>query len=131
MPRRRLPPLSALPSFEAAARHLSFSKAASELCVTHGAVSHAVRHLEDQLGVPLMVRASRSVRLTAAGAVFAAEVRDALERLAGAAAAASGESSGIVSVSTIDSFAARWLMPRLFRFRQAHGDVDVRVATSE
>jgi len=82
MPRRRLPPLSALPSFEAAARHLSFSKAAAELCVTHGAVSHAVRNLEDQLGVQLMVRATRSVRLTPTGASFAAEVRDALERLA-------------------------------------------------
>ena len=123
--------MSALPSFEAAARHLSFSKAADELCVTHGAVSHAVRNLEEQLGVPLMIRGTRSVRLTPAGAAFAAEVRDALDRLAAASAAATGETSGVVNVSTIDSFAARWLMPRLSRFRQAHGDIDVRVATSE
>jgi LysR family glycine cleavage system transcriptional activator len=131
MPRRRLPPLSALPSFEAAARHLSFSKAADELCVTHGAVSHAVRNLEEQLGVPLMIRATRSVRLTPAGAAFAAEVRDALERLAAACAAVTGEAGGVVNVSTIDSFAARWLMPRMARFRHAHRDIDVRVATSE
>jgi len=131
MPRRRLPPLGALPSFEAAARHLSFSKAADELCVTHGAVSHAVRKLEDQLGVQLMVRATRSVRLTPIGTSFVAEVRDVLERLAAATSAATGQTSGIVNVSTIDSFAARWLMPRLFEFRRTHADVDVRVATSE
>lgn len=126
---RRLPPLNALPSFEAAARHLSFTRAADELRVTHGAVSRAVRNLEDHLGVPLMVRASRSVQLTPVGASFAAEIRDTLERLAAATAAASGQTS-IVSVSTIDSFAARWLMPRLSRFRRVH-DIDVRVATSE
>jgi LysR family transcriptional regulator, glycine cleavage system transcriptional activator len=128
---RRLPPLNALPSFEAAARHLSFSRAANELRVTHGAVSRAVRHLEDHLGVQLMIRATRSVRLTPIGASFAAEIRDVLEHLAAATSAATGQSSGIVNVSTIDSFAARWLMPRLFRFRRAHADIDVRVGTSE
>lgn len=129
--RRGLPPLNALPSFEAAARWLSFSKAADELSVTHGAVSHAVRHLEDQLGVQLMIRGTRSVRLTPAGAAFAAEVREALGRLAAAVGAVTGQASGIVNVSTIDSFAARWLMPRLSRFRRAHAQIDVRVATSE
>ena len=128
---RRLPPLNALPSFEAAARHLSFSRAADELHVTHGAISRAVRNLEDHLGVQLMVRATRSVRLTPIGASFAVEIRDVLEHLAAATSAATGQSSGIVSISTIDSFAARWLMPRLFRFRRIHGDIDVRVATSE
>jgi LysR family transcriptional regulator, glycine cleavage system transcriptional activator len=129
--RRRLPPLNALPSFEAAARYLSFSRAADELHVTHGAVSRAIRNLEDHLGVQLMIRASRSVQLTPAGVTFAAEIRDVLEHLAAATSAASGQTSGMVNVSTIDSFAARWLMPRLFRFRQAHSDIDVRVATSE
>jgi LysR family glycine cleavage system transcriptional activator len=128
---RHLPPLNALPSFEAAARHLSFSRAADELHVTHGAVSRAVRNLEDHLGVQLMIRASRSVRLTPIGASFAAEIRDVLEHLAAATSTATGQSSGIVSVSTIDSFAARWLMPRLFRFRRLHIDIDVRVAMSE
>jgi LysR family transcriptional regulator, glycine cleavage system transcriptional activator len=129
--RRRFPPLNALPSFEAVARHLSFSRAADELRVTHGAVSRAVRNLEDHLGVQLMIRATRSVRLTPIGASFAAEIRDVLEHLAAATSAAAGQSSGVVSVSTIDSFAAGWLMPRLFRFRRTHGDIDVRVATSE
>jgi len=129
--RHRLPPLTALPSFEAAARHLSFSRAADELHVTHGAVSRAVRNLEDHLGVKLMMRATRSVRLTPSGASYATEIRDILEHLAAATSAATGRTAGIVSVSTIDSFAARWLMPRLGRFRQAHGDIDVRVATSE
>lgn len=131
MSRRRLPPLNALPGFEATARHLSFSRAADELHVTHGAVSRAVRNLESHLGVRLLARATRSVRLTPAGAVFAVEVRDILERLAAAAASAAGRTAGIVSVSTIDSFAARWLMPRLARFRRLHGDIDVRVAMSE
>src|ERR1700722_3096494 len=129
--RRRLPPLNALPSFEAAGRHLSFSRAADESRVTHGAVSRAVRNLEDCLGVQLMIRATRSVRLTPIGATFATDIRDTLERLAAATSAATGQTSGIVSVSTIDSFAARWLMPRLSRFRRVYGDIDVRVATSE
>jgi LysR family glycine cleavage system transcriptional activator len=128
---RRIPPLNSLPSFEAAARHLSFSRAADELRVTHGAVSRAVRNLEDHLGVQLMARATRSVRLTPIGASYAAEIRDVLEHLETATSAATGQSSGILNVSTIDSFAARWLMPRLSRFRRAHGDIDVRVATSE
>jgi LysR family transcriptional regulator, glycine cleavage system transcriptional activator len=78
-----------------------------------------------------MIRATRSVRLTPVGASFAAEARDVLEHLAAATLAATGQTSGIVNVSTIDSFAARWLMPRLRRFRRAHGDIDLRVATSE
>src|SRR3954447_4505982 len=107
--RRRLPPLNALPSFEAAARHLSFSRAADELGVTHGAVSRAVSNLEQHLGVQLMIRATRSIRLTPTGAALAGEIRDALEHLAAATAAATGQASGTVNVSTIDSFAARWL----------------------
>ena len=72
------------------------------------------------------------MRLTPVGASFAAELRDVLERFAAATSAATGQTSGIVSVSTIDSFAARWLMPRLFRFRRVHGDIDdVRVAIAE
>jgi LysR family transcriptional regulator, glycine cleavage system transcriptional activator len=113
---RRLPPLNALPSFEAAARHLSFSKAADELHLTHGAVSRAVRHLEDRLGVPLFVRATRAVSLTPIGASYAAEVRDALDHLAAATVAVTGhQSSGMLNISTLDSFAAKWLVPRLFR----------------
>jgi len=129
---RRLPPLSTLPSFEAAARHLSFSKAADELHVTHGAVSRAIRHLEDHLRAPLFTRTVRAVQLTATGQAYSIAVRESLERLASATAAiADQQSSGIVNVSTLDSFAAKWLIPRLFRFRDAHEDIDVRLSTSD
>ena len=79
---QQLPPLTTLRSFEASARLLSFSKAADELHVTHGAVSRAVRHLEDHLGVKLFKRSVRAVNLTATGAAYAASVRDVLGRLA-------------------------------------------------
>jgi LysR family glycine cleavage system transcriptional activator len=128
---RKLPPLTALPSFEAAARHLSFSRAAEELNVTHGAVSRAIKNLEDQLGVLLFERATRSVHLTAVGEPYALAVRDALDRLAAATALATARhSNSILNVSTSDGFAGRWLVPRLYRFRQAHDDIDVRVATT-
>jgi LysR family transcriptional regulator, glycine cleavage system transcriptional activator len=130
--RRRLPPLNALRAFEAAARLLSFSKAADELHVTHGAVSRAVRQLESDLGIHLFLRTTRSVSLTPTGAAYAREIRDALDQLAAATVAAtSQQSSGTLNVSTVDSLAAKWLVPRLFRFRRAHGDIDVRLSTSE
>jgi LysR family glycine cleavage system transcriptional activator len=127
---RRLPPLNSLPSFEAASRHLSFSKAAEELNVTHGAVSRAIRHLETHLGVQLFVRATRSVSLTALGASYAAEVRKSLDQLTAATLAVSGQESSVLTVSTLDAFASKWLVPRLFKFRRAHGDIDVRLSTS-
>lgn len=128
---RKLPPLNSLPSFEAAARHLSFSRAAQELNVTHGAVSRAVKTLEDQLGVLLFERATRSVRLSAVGEPYARAVRDVLDQLAAATALATARHSGsTLTVSTSDGFAGRWLVPRLYRFRRAHGDIDVRVATT-
>jgi LysR family glycine cleavage system transcriptional activator len=129
---RRLPPMTTLRSFEAAARLLSFSKAAEELHVTHGAVSRAVRHLEDHLGVQLFKRQVRAIQLTAAGVSYALAVREILDRLAAATLAiSSDQSNGTLNVSTLDSFAAKWLIPRLFRFRQAHPEIDVRLATSE
>jgi LysR family glycine cleavage system transcriptional activator len=129
---RHLPPLSTLRSFEAAARLLSFSKAAEELHVTHGAVSRAIRHLEEHLGVELFKRKTRAVELTPTGITYAAAVRDTLERLAAATALITDQQSqGVLNVSTVDSFASKWLIPRLYRFRQAHPDIDVRLATSE
>jgi LysR family transcriptional regulator, glycine cleavage system transcriptional activator len=129
---QRLPPLTTLRSFEASARLLSFSKAADELHVTHGAVSRAVRHLEDYVGVKLFKRSVRAVILTPTGAAYAASVRDVLGRLATATAVIMDQQSmGVLNISTLDSFAAKWLIPRLFRFRQAHGDIEVRLATSE
>jgi LysR family transcriptional regulator, glycine cleavage system transcriptional activator len=128
---RKLPPLNSLPSFEAVARLLSFSKAADELSVTPGAISRAIKNLEDQLDVLLFERETRSVSLTEVGEPYARAVRDALERLAAATALATARhSSSTLNVSTSDGFAGRWLVPRLYRFHRAHGDIDVRVATS-
>jgi LysR family glycine cleavage system transcriptional activator len=128
---RRLPPLSTLPFFEAAARHLNFSKAASELNVTPGAISRAIKNLEDQLQVQLFERQTRSVQLTEVGEPYARAVRDALEQLAAATALATARhSSATLNVSTSDGFAGRWLVPRLYRFHKSHEDIDVRVSTT-
>lgn len=128
---RKLPPLNSLPCFEAAARLLNFSKAADELSVTPGAISRAIKHLEDQLNVLLFERKTRSVRLTTVGEPYARAVRDVLEQLAAATALATARrSESTLNVSTSDGFAGRWLVPRLYRFHRAHGDVDVRVATT-
>ena len=128
---RKLPPLTALPAFDAAARHLSFTKAAEELNLTHGAISRAIRNIEDRLGIRLFERGTRSVRLTPEGAAYAAEIGAALDRIGAATiAATAARTSGILTVSTSDGFAGRWLMPRLHRFHQAHRDIDVRLATS-
>lgn len=128
---RKLPPLNSLPCFEAAARLLSFSKAAEELSVTPGAISRAIKNLEDQLDVLLFERATRSVRLTAIGELYARSVRDALDQLAAATALATARrSNSTLNVSTSDGFAGRWLVPRLYRFHRTHGDIDVRVSTT-
>jgi LysR family transcriptional regulator, glycine cleavage system transcriptional activator len=129
---RKLPPMSTLRSFEAAARLLSFSKAADELLVTHGAVSRSIRSLEDYLGIKLFKRNIRAVVLTQAGANYFSVVRELLDKLSSTTVTLMDQqSSGVVNVSTLDSFAAKWLVPRLFRFSQKHGDIDVRLATSE
>ncbi|MBX3620498.1 MAG: transcriptional regulator GcvA [Rhizobacter sp.] len=128
---RKLPPLSALPCFEAAARLLSFSRAAEELSLTPGAISRAVKHLEQQLDVQLFERGTRTVRLTEVGEPYAQAVRQALEQLAAATATAtSRHSASTLNVSTSDGLAGRWLVPRLYRFHRAHGDIDVRVSTT-
>ena len=128
---RQLPPMSTLRSFEAAARHLSFTRAAEELFVTHGAVSRAIRTLEDRLQVKLFKRNIRAVVLTQAGASYFVVVRDLLDRLSAATVTLTDQqTSGVINVSTIDSFGAKWLVPRLFRFSQKHRDIDVRLSSS-
>jgi LysR family glycine cleavage system transcriptional activator len=128
---RKLPPLTPLPSFEAAARLLSFSKAADELHVTHGAISRAIKNLEEQLGVLLFERGTRSVRLTAVGEPYARAVRETLDQLALATASATARHSDTtLNVSTSAGFAGKWLVPRLYRFHHAHSDIDVRVSTT-
>jgi len=126
-----LPPLSSLRAFEAAARHLSFTRAAAELHVTQAAVSHQIRALERNLGVSLFQRGARGLRLTVEARDLAPAVhrafellREATERVRPVAA------RGILTVSLLPSFATRWLVPRLGLFTAAHPEIDVRVAPS-
>jgi LysR family glycine cleavage system transcriptional activator len=127
---RRLPPLSALRPFEAAARLESFTRAAAELHITHGAVSHQVRALEEHLGTPLFTRHGKRVTLTAAGRVFGERVRAALLEIAQAADALRARRDDRLTVSVLPSFASRWLMPRLIRFMDAHPKIEVNVIAS-
>ena len=127
---RRFPPLSALRPFEAAARLESFSRAAEELHLTHGAVSHQVRALEEHVGAPLFARHGKRVTLTAAGRVFAEKVRSALEEIAQAAESLRVRRDDRLTVSVLPSFASRWLMPRLIRFMDANPGIEVNVIAS-
>lgn len=125
---RRLPPLNALRAFEAAARHLSFTKAAAELHVTQAAISHQVRQLEAHLGGKLFRRMTRQVALTDAGATLMPVVSDAFDRIAGAAVRVSRRRSDRqVTVSTTPVMGPRWLAPRLPRFWAAHPDIELRL----
>jgi len=125
---KRFPPLSALRPFEAAARLESFSRAAAELHLTHGAVSRQVRALEEHLGARLFARHGKRVSITPAGKAFAERVRSALEEIARAADEAGADRrEHRLTVSVLPSFASRWLMPRLIRFMDAHPKVEVNV----
>jgi LysR family glycine cleavage system transcriptional activator len=126
-----LPPLSTLRGFEAAARHLSFTKAAQELNVTQAAVSHQIKALEDWLGVKLFKRLNRALRLTDAGHSYLPPVRQALQQIAAATEAVRRDlGQGPLRVSVLPSFGARWLLPRLPRFRARHPDIDVLIQAS-
>jgi LysR family transcriptional regulator, glycine cleavage system transcriptional activator len=128
---RRLPPLNALRAFEAAARHLSFAKAAVELHVTAAAISHQIKGLEDDLGTKLFRRATRAVVLTEAGQALLPPLRDGFDRIAaGVTALQALDRRGILTVSSAPSFAARWLVPRLGLFHARHPDIDVRVSAT-
>jgi LysR family glycine cleavage system transcriptional activator len=129
---RRLPPLNAVRAFEAAARHLSFTKAAEELNVTQAAVSHQVKALEERLQVPLFRRLNRGLVLTGAGASYLRELEDILDRLEEATKRLrASEALGALTVSTSTSFAAKWLVPRLQRFRERRPDIDVRIDAND
>ncbi len=127
----KLPPLKAIQYFEAAARHLSLTRASAELNVTHSAVSHQVKALEEWLGVRLFKRVNRAVVLTDAGQAYVRPVRQAFERLGEASRLLRArETGGALTVSVMPSFAAKWLVPRLSRFRALHPDIDVRISAS-
>lgn len=127
----RLPSFQQLRAFEAAARHENFSRAADELHLTHGAISHQVRALERELGTPLFVRNGRSVKVTADGLKFAQVLAKAFGDIAaGAGALRQGGGAQRVTVSAIPSFAARWLAPRLGQFIELHPDIEVLLQAS-
>src|SRR5438034_9070067 len=129
--RRRLPQLNALKAFEAAARHVSFTRAAEELCVTQGAVSHQVKGLESELGIKLFNRERQRLVITGAGRDYLAVVRDALDRIAvGTERLVQRQTSGVLTVSTSPDFAAKWLVHRLGAFSAAHSDIDLRVSAT-
>jgi LysR family glycine cleavage system transcriptional activator len=128
---RRLPPLNALKAFEAAARSESFTRAAQELNVTQGAVSHQVKALEATLGIKLFNRERQRLILTEAGRDYLAVVRDALDRIAaGTESLMQRQSSGVLTVSTSPDFAAKWLVYRLGRFAESHPEIDLRVSAA-
>lgn len=129
---RRLPPLNAVRAFEAAARHLSFTKAASELNVTQAAISHQIKTLEDHLRTPLFRRLNRALMLTEAGQSLFPAVSEALDGLAEAAARLrASEAGGTLTVSTLPSFAVKWLVPRMNRFQDRHPEIDLRISAKE
>src|ERR1700744_3400710 len=127
----RLPSLNGLRAFEAAARHLSFTAAATELNVTQTAISHQIRRLEEELGLRLFVRQNRSLTLTPEAREYLPGIRAAFNdlRLATDRLLRKGDDR-VLTVSTLASFAAKWLLPRLSTFQQAHPDIDVHITSS-
>ena len=127
----RLPPLTALRAFDAAARHMSFARAAEELFVTPAALSYQIKQLEEHLGTAVFRRLNRAVELTEAGRALrpgVAEGFDALRR-AVRAVARLGDSAGL-TITAGPAFTAKWLAPRFFRFAEAHPEIELRfVAT--
>jgi LysR family glycine cleavage system transcriptional activator len=127
----RLPPLSALRVFEAAARHASFQKAATELNLTASAVSHAIQTLENWLGVALFHRGARGLKLTSAGETYAPLVNQALTILAKATDRIPGrKASGTLAISSAPTFANKMLLPLLDKFAAEFSDVRVTIDTS-
>lgn len=128
----RLPPLQTLRAFEAAARHLSMSKAAEELHVTHGAISRHIKTLEDDLGVPLFLRMTRKIVLTQRGAEFSMAVARTLGELTREAERIRlPGSEGRLHISTSVSFASKWLAPRLHRMRALHPELDIHLDVTD
>ena len=128
---RRLPSLNALKAFEAAARHESFTRAAEELSVTQGAVSHQVKALEVELGIRLFDRERQGLIITRAGRLYLEVVRDAFDRIAlGTERIQHQSRAGALTVSTSPDFAAKWLVNRLGHFAEAHPNIDLRISAT-
>lgn len=131
MKTRRLPPLNSLRTFESAARHASFLRAARELHVTPSAISHQIRALEKFLGVALFRRDGRQVQLTREGENYLQGVREGLTLIAAATGRiASSRAGGVLTLSVAPSFANPWLAPRLAGFQLQHPELEVRLSSS-
>ena len=132
MVRPRLPPLNAIKAFEAAARRGSFTRAAEELNVTHGAISRQIRVLEDWLGIRLFLRTSRNAVPTETGADLLAEAGPVLDRLATVCHRLQhrAPSTAVLRLSALPTFAMRWLIPRLPGFQRDHSGLDLRIVTA-
>jgi LysR family glycine cleavage system transcriptional activator len=126
----RLPPLSTFRTFEAAARHLSFKKAAAELHVTPAAVSQRIKSLETYLGVSLFHRQPKALELSEEGVAMYPKVRDGMDCFAAAVESTQRNHSLALNVSAPPSFATRWLVPRLARFSQDHAEVAIRISSN-
>ncbi len=130
--KRKLPPLTALRSFESAARHSSFRDAAEELCVSHSAISHQIKQLEEYLGIALFERKPRAVELTRAGQLYYPQIRDSFDRISEATELlTSPEPQDTLTVQLYSTFAIRWLIPRLPAFNEKHPNIKVRLNTSQ
>ncbi len=122
--------MQALRAFDAAARSGSLTRAAESLSLTHGAISHQIKALEEELGVKLVERSGRGIRLTDEGQRFAARLRSVLADLGEAMRELTERRNPRqLRLSTLPSFAARWLLPRVARFFKAHPDIDLEIRT--
>lgn len=128
---RRLPPLNALRSFEAAARHGSFNQAADELFVTPSAVSHQIKSLEQYLDIKLFRRNKRRVDLTAAGEKYLSSIQHALDEIdAATRRLVANPNAGVITLGVSPAFLTRWLMPRLTHFQELYPDVELRLSAT-
>lgn len=124
-------PLVSLRAFEAAARHLSFTRAAEELCVTQAALSHQIKALETRLGVKLFRRLPRGVALTDEGAALVPALRASFDRISEALdVVAGGQIREVVTLGVVSTFATGWLLPRLHGFATRYPEVDLRILTN-
>jgi LysR family glycine cleavage system transcriptional activator len=128
--KNRIPALSSLRAFEAAARLHSFKQAADELAVTATAISHRIRALETELGCLLFVRKTRAIELTSAGQSLYTAVRDGFDTIAASVDRLRQRARPSVRISTTPAFAAKWLVPRLADFQRLHPQIDLHVHAS-
>ena len=126
--RKRYPPLNALRAFEAAAKHLSFTKAADELFVTQAAISHQIKLLEDYLHMKLFLRKNRTLLLTEEGQAYYLDVKDIFAHIHDATEKLMSKGAkGAITIGMPASFASQWLVPRINLFTTLYPDIDVRI----